>query len=271
LIDAHVHIWRLGQNGCLWPPPDLAAIHHDHDLGDLRRVVAGTGVKRIVLVQSQESDADTEWLLAQSAASSIAAGVVGWIDPAASDVAAGIARLTRLGPLVGVRIMAQDRAPEWLADPAFQAMFECLSDRGLALDLLVRPQHLLASARLAARFPALRMIIDHGAKPPIAENGFAAWREEIARAAARANVSCKLSGLITEAAPGQPLSELTPYIDALLGLFGPDRLVWGSDWPVVNLAGDYRAWFDFARAAIPPQHQDAVFGGNARAAYGLGA
>jgi L-fuconolactonase len=271
VIDAHVHIWRLGRNGCTWPTPDLAAIHRDHELTDVARTIAGTGVDRVVLVQSQESEDDASWLLARATGAPVVAGVVGWVDSAAIDIRKRIANLQRQGRLVGLRVMAQDRPAEWLADAALHAQFEAMADAGLALDLLVRPQHLAACADLAADFPTLRMIIDHCAKPHIAHEGLSAWRAAIAPAAEQPNLICKLSGLITEAAPGQPVETLAPYIEAMLDLFGSERLVWGSDWPVINLNGDYRTWLDFARSAIPAAHHDAVFGGNARAFYRLAA
>ncbi len=235
----------------------------------MERLIAGTGVEGIVLVQSQESGLDTEWLLAEAADAPIVAGVVGWIDPAEEDVARRVAELAELGPLVGLRVMAQDRVPDWLAAPQLHGPCACLSDRNLALDLLIRPQHLAASIALAARFPTLRIVIDHGAKPRIAEQGLAAWRQAMAPAADRPNLFCKLSGLATEAPPGRPLAELAPYVATLLDLFGPERLIWGSDWPVLNLASDYRAWLDFARSAIPEADRAKVFGGTASLCYRL--
>ena len=271
MIDAHVHIWRLGRNGCAWPTPDLAPIHCDFGLTDVAATIAGTGVERVVLVQSQESEDDTAWLLAEAAASPLVAGVVGWIDSAAIDPAARVARLQRQGPLVGLRVMAQDRPAEWLADSALHGQFRALADTGLSLDLLVRPQHLAGCVALADAFLGLRMIIDHIAKPLIANDGYAAWREGMAPAAERANLMCKLSGLITEAAPGAAMETLAPYVEAALDLFGPERLIWGSDWPVIKLNGDYSDWLGLARAIIPEQHHAAVFGGNARAFYRLAA
>jgi L-fuconolactonase len=269
VIDAHVHIWRLGRNGCTWPPPELAAIHRDFGLDDVAATIAGTGVEQVVLVQSQESEEDSAWLLGEAAAAPIVAGVVGWIDGAAPDPAARLARLQGRGPLAGVRVMAQDRPAEWLAGPALHGQFRALTDRELSLDLLVRPHHLAGCATLAGAFPDLRVIIDHAAKPPIASNGLCAWREAIAPAADRANMMCKLSGLITEAAPGAAIETLGPYVEAALSLFGAERLVWGSDWPVITLNGGYGAWLDFARTVIPSRHHDAVFGGNARIFYRL--
>jgi len=222
VIDAHVHIWRLGRNGCTWPPPDLTAIHRDHDLTDVVRTTAGTGVEHVVLVQSQESEDDTAWLLAEAAASPVAAGVVGWIDPAAIDVRARVERFQRQGPLVGLRVMAQDRPPEWLAAPTLHDMMRHLDEAELTLDLLIRPQHLPASIALAARFPALRMIIDHCAKPGIASHGLDAWREAIAPAAELPNMMCKLSGLITEAARNWQPSDFERYLDHVFACFGPE-------------------------------------------------
>lgn len=271
MIDAHVHIWRLGRNGCAWPTPDLAAIHRDFGLGDAAATIAETGVDRVVLVQSQESEEDSAWLLAEAAASPSVAGVVGWIDGAAADPVARIARLQELGPLVGLRVMAQDRPAAWLADPALKGQFAALADMGLSLDLLVRPQHLACCAALADAFPGLRMIVDHLAKPLIAHDDLAAWREGMAPVAERANMMCKLSGLITEAASGAEMATLAPYVEAALDLFGPERLVWGSDWPVINLNGDYSEWLGLARSVVPPRHHAAVFGGNACAFYGIAA
>lgn len=271
MIDAHVHIWRLGRNGCTWPTPDLAAIHRDFGLGEVAATIAGTGVDRVVLVQSQESEDDSAWLLAEAAASPLVAGVVGWIDDAASDPALRIARWRKLGPLVGLRAMAQDRPAEWLARPALHGQFRALAEGGLSLDLLVRPQHLPACLAVADAFPDLSMIIDHLAKPSIANDGLTAWRDAIAPAAERANMFCKLSGLITEAAPGAAMETLAPYIEAALDLFGPERLVWGSDWPVIALNGDYSAWLGLAQSVVPDRHRAAVFAGNAQAFYGLAA
>jgi L-fuconolactonase len=267
VIDAHVHIWRLGRNGCTWPPPELRLIHHDHVLSDVAELVTGTGVDQVILVQSQAHDADTPWLLAEAAASPLVAGVVGWLDPATGGAGEKIAAFRKRGPLVGLRAMAQDGPPDWLDDPALHAQSAAMAEADLALDLLVRPQHLPGCARLGRLFPSLRMVVDHCAKPDIAGDGLAPWRDALAPVADLPNMMCKLSGLITEAAQGAPMEALTPYVEVVLDLFGPERLIWGSDWPVLKLNGAYRAWLDFARSMIPATHHAAVFGGNARTFY----
>lgn len=270
MIDAHVHIWRLGRNGCTWPPPELGLIHHDHVLSDVAELVAGTGVDQVILVQSQAHDHDTPWLLAEAAASPLVAGVVGWLDHAAGHAGERIAEFRTRGPLVGLRAMAQDCPPEWLDDPALHAQCAAMAEADIGLDLLVRPQHLPASARLGRLFPSLRMVVDHCAKPDIAGDGLAPWRDAMAPLADLPNMRCKLSGLITEAPPGAAMDSLAPYVEATLGLFGADRLIWGSDWPVLKLNGGYLAWLDFARSMIPSAHHAAVFGGNARSFYKVG-
>jgi L-fuconolactonase len=267
VIDAHVHIWRLGRNGCTWPTPDLELIHHDHVLTDVAEVVAGTGVDQVILVQSQAHDDDTLWVLAEAAASPLVAGVVGWLDHEAGRAEETIAALRKGGPLVGLRVMAQDCPPDWLDDPALHAQFAAMAEADIALDLLVRPQHLPGCARVGRLFPSLRMVVDHCAKPHIATNGLAPWCEALAPVAELPNMMCKYSGLITEAAPGAPMESLAPYVETVLDLFGPDRLIWGSDWPVLKLNGAYRAWLDFARSMIPAAHHAAVFDGNARTFY----
>lgn len=269
MIDAHVHIWRLGRNGCTWPPSELETIHRDFVLADVDHAISTTGVDRVVLVQSQDHEDDTPWLLAEAAASPLVAGVVGWMEPGLSDAASRIAHYRELGPLVGLRAMAQDHPAEWLDNPALHDQFADMAAVGIALDLLVRPQHLPASERLASLFPALPMVLDHCAKPHIAENGLPDWREAIAHVAERPNMMCKLSGLITEATPDQPMDVLVPYVETALDLFGAERLIWGSDWPVLNLNGTYAEWLAFARAVVPAAHHEAVFGGNARAFYRL--
>ena len=269
MIDAHVHIWRLERNDCTWPTPDLPIIHRDFGLADVEETIAGTDIRRVVLVQSHESERDTVWLLEEASASTVAAGVVGWLEPT-DHIGARMDKARAAGPLAGLRVMAQDRAADWLDQAELQPQFAAMAERNLALDLLVRPRHLPSSIDLARRFPSLRMVIDHCAKPAITQDGLAAWREAIAPAADRPNMMCKMSGLITEAEPGAAMEALVPFVEAAFALFGPDRLIWGSDWPVILLNGAYRDWLALAKRVIPGDHRDAVFGGNARRFYRLG-
>ncbi|HEX5184147.1 MAG TPA: amidohydrolase family protein [Allosphingosinicella sp.] len=251
MIDAHAHLWRIGRNGCIWPPPGLAAIHRDFELAELRALSPADGV---ILVQSQEDPADTDWLLSL-AGDPFVAGVVGWADLTSPDAFPAHPKL------LGLRPMVQDREAGWFDNPAIDAGLTAMARRGLVLDALVRPRHLPALDRLAARHPDLTIVIDHAAKPEIADVG--PWPDDMARLAVRPNVSCKLSGLLTE----MRADEVEPIFATLWTAFGPDRLVWGSDWPVVTLAATYAQWLSLARRLVPAEHHPAVFDTNARRIY----
>jgi L-fuconolactonase len=167
--------------------------------------------------------------------------------------------------------MVQDRPADWYDDPGLAPAFQGMSEHGLKLDALVRVQHLASLDRLALRWPRLAIVIDHAAKPAIEEPyGYSRWYDAIAPLAERANVSCKLSGLLTECPPDRRQPEvLAPYVDALLDLFGPDRLMWGSDWPVLNLAGEFGEWLGMARMLVGEAAHRAVFEQTALRFYGL--
>ena len=270
MIDAHQHIWAIGQNGCVWPTRAEEPIFRDYGLDDFGAVAAPLGVTRTVLVQSQEDPRDTQWLLGLADAAAAVAAVVGWANLAAPDAPAQVAMLAARPKLRSLRPMVQDRAPDWYDDLALEPGLDAMADHGLRLDALVRVPHLAALDRLAGRMPALPIVIDHAAKPRIgAEGGLAEWHSAIAPLSARANVSCKLSGLLTEC--GEARAEaVQPYIAAILELFGPDRVMWGSDWPVLELASTYANWLDLAHSGVPAAVHEAVFAGTAARFYGLG-
>lgn len=269
LIDAHCHVWRIGENDHEWPTPDLPAIHRDFDLKDLRQVANSTDLSGVVLVQSQPSERDTVWLLGLAAADPLALGVVGWTDLAAPDAPDRIADLARDPWLKGLRPMLQDLASDWILDPKLAPAIEAMVAADLSFDTLVKPRHLPAILELVRRWPRLRIVIDHGAKPEIASGRLDPWCEQMAALAAQANVHCKLSGLLTEAGEAPTAEAVAPYARHLIEVFGPDRLMWGSDWPVLNLAGDYPSWRAMCEAWVSPEQQPALFGETARRFYRL--
>lgn len=271
MIDAHHHLWQIGRPECLWPTPAEEPIHRDHEIAEYREVAAAAGIRRSILVQSQESADDTLWLLDLAGAEPLIAGVVGWADLAAPGAKSIIAALAARSKLVGLRPMVQNRAADWYDDPALEPAWQAIVAHGLRLDALVRVPHLASLGRLARRRPELRIVVDHAAKPSIGDaEGFAAWYPEIARLAERPNVSCKLSGLLTECPPDRRRPEiLAPYAAALVDLFGPERLMWGSDWPVLNLAGDFASWLAMAKQLVPRSVHAAVFERTAVRFYGL--
>ncbi|USQ98325.1 amidohydrolase family protein [Caulobacter sp. RL271] len=269
LIDAHCHVWRIGENDHEWPTPDLAAIHRNFDLNDLARAAGGPGLSGAVLVQSQPSARDTEWLLTMAAGQPLVLGVVGWIDLTAPDAPARIAALAENPLLKGLRPMLQDLADDWILDPTLEPALAAMVDADLSFDALVKPRHLPAILELVSRWPLLRVVIDHGAKPDIAAGALDPWRDQMAALAARPGVYCKLSGLLTEAGDTPTVEAIAPFAAHLIEIFGPDRLMWGSDWPVLNLASDYGAWRAMCAAWVRPERQAALFGETARRFYRL--
>ncbi len=263
MIDAHVHLWQLGANDCVWPTVSDGALHRDFVADELLDMLDGASVDRAILVQSQESPRDTAWLLDIAAATPQIAGVVGWADLADRDAVRDIAANPALK---GLRPMVQSRAADWYDDPALDAGLAAMTECGLVLDALIRPAHLPALDRLATRHPALAIVIDHAAKPDGGSDGFADWSAAIAPLARHANVHVKLSGLLAE----MPRDTVLPVVQVLLETFGATRLLWGSDWPVLTASSSYRDWLDLALALIPPVDHAAVFGGNAACIYRIG-
>lgn len=242
-IDAHHHLWRLARGDYAWLTPDMP-IHRDYELGHLRPLLGP--VTGTVLVQAAPTEAETRFLLEMAQASAgLVRGVVGWTDLAASDAGREVMRLAQDSRIKGLRPMLQDLDDRaWILRDEVGPALRAMAASGLALDLLIRQDQLPLIPSLAAQHPALRLVVDHAAKPAIAAGRFQPWAEATAVAASCPNVFCKLSGLITEAGEGWTVARLQPYVDHLLECFGPDRLIWGSDWPVLELASAYPAWLD---------------------------
>ena len=268
IIDAHQHFWQIGRNACTWPTPDLTAIHRDFGPADLAAAAAGLDLAGSVLVQSQASDTDTDYLLDLAAKTPGVLGVVGWTDLAAPDAPARIADLARHPKLKGLRPMLQGLPEDdWITRPALAPAIEAMLTHHLRLDALVFTRHLPHLRLFAEAHPDLPIVIDHGAKPPLADGDLDEWTREISALAPLGNVWCKLSGLPTEAGPDGSPDAMDRAIDTLLALFGEKRLMWGSDWPVVNLASDYGAWLSRARARTGPSA--ALYGDTAAAFYNI--
>lgn len=266
MIDAHVHVWRVGENGCTWPTSDLEPIYRDFDLDDLRSFALADGVNGVLLVQSQDDDRDSDWLLSLSG-DPLVVGVVGWADFQAADAADRIGAFACRSALKGLRPMVQDREDDWYDSRAVDAAMEAMADRKLVLDALIRPRHLRSLERLALRHPTVPIVIDHAAKPDLTD--LIEWKYRMERVADLPNACCKLSGLLTELPPGAGPEAIRPAFDMLWDLFGSERLIWGSDWPVLTLAGSYQGWLAQALDLVPGSAHGQVFDLNARRVYGL--
>lgn len=271
MIDAHQHYWSVARGDYGWLDRAPDAIRRDFGPADLAPFLARHGIGRTILVQAAPTVAETRWLLGLAARTPSVAGVVGWVDFEATDAADAIAALARDPALVGLRPMVQDLDDDdWLLRPALAPAFDAMVAHGLVFDALVLPRHLPRLARVLERHPALAVVVDHGAKPRIRERALDGWREDLARVAAHPRATCKLSGLVTEARPGDGARDLAPWIDAILDAFGAHRVLWGSDWPVVNLAGGYDRWravTQEALAGLGAADRAAVFGANAERVY----
>jgi L-fuconolactonase len=272
IIDAHQHFWALATPGHEWPTPDLETIHRDFGPGDLAAAAEGAELTASVLVQSQPTDADTDWMLQLAGATPLVAAVVGWADLAAANAPKRIAALAQHAKLRGLRPMLQSiEDTEWLLGDELTPALLAMQAHGLRLDALVQPRHLPMLARFLERWPDLPVVIDHGAKPFAARGELDPWRAQIAALAER-GASCKLSGLRTEQARGQAAEELRPYVEHLVSCFG-ERLMWGSDWPVLLLSGDsYQQWLGEAvrLSGLEGPARERLLCGAARDFYNLG-
>lgn len=274
-IDAHQHFWRLSRGFYNWLTPELAAIHRDFEPSHLEALLSYANVDGTVAVQAAADPRETEFLLGLAKTAPFIKGVVGWVN---METASGIAQLRQFArnPVFkGIRPMIQDIEPaDWMLKPRLDVAFRVLSDLNLTFDALVKPHHLEALLALATRYPDLSIVIDHGAKPAIRDgrDEFAPWAEKIARLARLPNVTCKLSGLLTEAKPGAELADLRPYLDHLREVFGASRLMWGSDWPVLLLESTYADWnamFGAWLASRPADERADMLGNTAVRIYRL--
>ncbi|WP_445503890.1 amidohydrolase family protein [Microvirga sp. G4-2] len=270
-IDSHQHFWRVSRGDYFWMSPDVEVLYRDYGPEDLQPLLARHDIDRTILVQAAPSVAETEFMLEIAEAAPFVAGVVGWVEFSDPDAAQTIERLAADPLTVGFRPMVQDIPDDdWLLRPDLAVAFRTLVEQRLVFDALVLPRHLSRALVVADRYADLSIVIDHGAKPFIREGLLDPWRADMAALAARPNIVCKLSGLVTEARADWSVDDLRPYVDHLLTVFGPERLLWGSDWPVVNLAGGYDRWREAALellASLSDTEKAAILGGNAARTY----
>ena len=271
-IDSHHHVWRLARGDYRWLTPAAGPLHRDHEAAELSPELALAGIDGTVLVQAAETDAETRFLLDIAAGTPWIKGVVGWADLALPGAADRIAALA-VPALKGLRPMLQDmRDDRYILGDAVQPALAAMAAAGLRFDALVRPRHLPVLAALRDRHPGLPIVIDHGAKPAVAGGDRASYAAALRAVAADGMTCCKLSGLVTEADPGWSVEQLRPWTDIILDAFGPDRVMWGSDWPVVGLAASYRQWVattDALLSELDAAGRAAVLGGTAIRFYGL--
>jgi len=270
-VDAHHHVWRIGRGDYRWIKPG-DKLYRDYTLADLRPLLGD--IEATVLVQAAPTEAETAYMLNVARNSGgLVRGVVGWEDLSARDSPTRIAGHAHEPLLKGIRPMLQDLVdPGWILQPSQRAGVQAAEDIGLCFDALIQPRHLPAIRGLCARHPGLKLVVDHGAKPDIAAGNLQPWADDIAGLARDSQAWCKLSGLLTQAGPDWKMDGLRRYVDHLLDCFGSSRLIWGSDWPVVEMAGGYAAWREATMLLLrdlSDQQRNAILGDNAVAFYGL--
>ncbi|MBI5284164.1 MAG: amidohydrolase family protein [Chloroflexi bacterium] len=273
-IDAHQHFWRYAPDTHAWIDGSMAALRRDFRPPDLEPLLRAAGFDGCVAVQAQQDVAETEWLLALAGEHSFIRGVVGWVDLRAEEVRQQLRRLSSDTNLKGVRHIVQSEPDDrFMLRPEFMRGIAALEEFGLAYDILIYVRQLPAAAELAAAFPGQRFVLDHIAKPEIRERRIDDWARGIEALARHRNVSCKLSGMVTEADwNAWSPDDIAPYIDVVLESFGPERLMIGSDWPVCTLAGAYGDVLQVVTeriARLATQEQVAILGENAAQFYRL--
>jgi L-fuconolactonase len=273
-IDAHQHFWRYSPHTHGWIDDSMSALERDFLPRDLEPRLYASGFDGSIAVQAVCDTAETEWLLDLADEHDWIRGVVGWVDLCAENVHAELERLSRRRKLAGIRHDVQnERDPAFMLRPDFQRGIALLAPLGLVYDFLIRPHQFAAAIELAARFPEQRFVLDHLGKPEIQKHQRDTWAASLRALAAHDNVSCKLSGLVTEADWRHwTLSEFDFFVETALGAFGPERLMVGSDWPVCLLAAEYARAVEVATSRllrIAPDLREGLMGANATRAYSL--
>ena len=269
IIDSHQHFWQVGRFDYPWMSSDLGVLYRDYLPDDLAPIL--NGVKQTVLVQASNSLAESRWLLDLADANDFIAGVVGWVDLMSVEIDTQLDELCARPKFKGVRHLVESEPHDgWLVQPAVLSGLRKLSERGLSYDLLVHTRHLKYMPHIAESCPDLPLVIDHLAKPPIARNEIKEWSEALKPVARYPNIHCKLSGLVTEANWGSwQTDDLRPYVDYALELFGPDRMMFGSDYPVCLLAASYDRVLGSFQELLGDSDRDKIFSQNAARFYRL--
>jgi L-fuconolactonase len=272
-IDAHQHFWSYDESDYGWIPKGTP-LHRSWLPQDLAPLLAAAGIDGTIAVQARQSIAESRWLLSLADESPVIKGVVGWADLRAENVSEDLAALAQHPKFVGVRHVLQDEPDEtFMLRSDFMRGIARLAEFGLAYDLLIYPRQLPAAIELVRRFPEQRFVLDHLAKPDVKTGNLEPWREQIRALASSGNLSCKVSGLVTEADHRHwKAADLRPYLDVVFEAFGEDRLMFGSDWPVCLLAAEYaevHALIADYVSPLPASARDKIMGSNAARFYRL--
>jgi len=271
IVDAHQHFWDPARGDYGWLTPDNP-IHRLFSADDLQPLMARAGVDATIIVQAAPTLAESDYMLDIARNTPWILGVVGWIDLEAADAVKEVQRRAGDPLFLGVRPMLQDLAdPNWILQAKLAPVLNAIATEGLVFDALILPDQIAVITELAKRHPQLSIVLDHAAKPQFGDaDAMAKWVSEIEKLAVLPNVTCKVSGLLTELKAGGSRDDIVRAVGVLFDLFGRERLLWGSDWPVLTLAGNFQDWFELVRETVMAKDSgavDAIMGGNTLRIY----
>jgi L-fuconolactonase len=274
MIDSHQHFWQVARFDYPWMSESLGVLYRDYLPDQLEPILKQNAVSKTVLVQASNSIEESRWLLSMADENRFIAGVVGWVDLMAEDIDRQLDELTSHPKFKGVRhLVESEPADDWLIEPQVLRGLKRLSSYKVSYDLLVHTRHLKHIQRVVDTCPDLKLVIDHMAKPPIASGEISTWRRELTTVAENKHIHCKLSGLVTEASwSSWKTDDLRPFVECALELFGPSRLLFGSDHPVCLLAASYDRVLESFRELLrdlSTNEQERIFSTNAISFYQL--
>lgn len=273
-IDSHQHYWQVARGDYFWMPPEPdSVLRKDYGPEDLEPFLDRYGIAGTVLVQAAPTEAETDFMLSIAAREPTVRAVVGWVDFEADNAPERVAAMAKRDKLVGFRPMIQDIPDDdWMLRDDLAPAFQAAIDHDMTFDALTFPRHLKNLETLIDRWPALRIVVDHCSKPQVRDRAFDGWADDLRRIADVPHVVIKLSGVVTEANPDWSVDDIRPYVEHVVETFGASRVMWGSDWPVVNVAGGYDRWREAAETILedlPDADLADIWGGTATRFYGL--
>ena len=273
-VDSHQHFWTLSRGDYAWMTPDFKAIYKDFIPDDLAPLLKEKNVTETVIVQAADTVEETDFILNIASKTSYVKGVVGWVDFEDPNAKSQIDRLSQNSLLKGFRPMIHDiKDTNWMLRDSLSDSLSYLVQKGLSFDALVRPHHLKNLLLFAKKYPNLPIVIDHIAKPVIPKGEIEEWFKDMGALASCDNIWCKFSGIVTEIGEGYKKNQIVPYVDRIFELFESQRIMWGSDWPVLTMAETYGNWFDLAQelcSGMSDNEQLNIFSRTAKNFYRIG-
>ena len=272
-VDSHQHFWKLARGDYSWMTPDMKKLYKDFFPSDLEPLIKEKNISKTIIVQAADTVAETEFTLKLAEDNEFVAGVVGWVDLESAKTKDTIDKLCESKFFKGVRPMIHDiENDEWMLKDNLNENINYLATKNLTFDALVRPQHLKHLIKFVQKFDFLPIVIDHIAKPKILNSEIDEWKKDMKALSGYQNVFCKFSGVLTEVGEDYSKTQIEPYVDFILNSFSPNKIMWGSDWPVLTMAEKYSNWFDLAMDCcnnFSESEKNMIFANTAKNFYNL--